>query len=137
MRYPIKITNHFLVGPLIKILGCKPETSYAEIDGSDLHIRMGIWFDATIPLAEIASVAPSDWPWWGGLGVKMIKEGVAVVGSTEGITAIRLKSPRHLRILVSVLSSRLLLSLEDRDGFIRALCEASRVEPSPHIPFSL
>jgi hypothetical protein len=50
---------------------------------------MGRWFHERIPLDQIAAVAPSNWPWWGGLGVKLHHHGIGVVGSTDGIVNLK------------------------------------------------
>jgi hypothetical protein len=45
--------------PLTVPLGMGPKSSTVEISDSDLHVKMGWAFDATIPLASIVSAKPS------------------------------------------------------------------------------
>ena len=135
MRFAMKITDNFLLEPVLHTFGVKPETSYFEIDGGKLEVRMGIWFHESFALDNIARIAPSDWPWWGGLGVKLHHHGVGVVGSTEGVVNVQLKQEQDVNVIVKVKSSQLWLSAEDRDGFLRALGEACHIPVSEHTPF--
>jgi len=136
MRFPISITHNFLLEPMLHVFGVKRESSYVEIGAETLDVRMGVWFHETFPLAQVASMAPSDWPWWGGLGVKLCpNHGVGVVGANEGIVNVKLKSAVKTKVLVTVDCEQLWLSLEDADGFMRALSEAAHVPISAHVPF--
>ncbi|MEP7127197.1 MAG: hypothetical protein ABJE95_40055 [Byssovorax sp.] len=135
MRFALKITDNFLLEPVLHTFGVRPETSYLEIADGKLEVRMGIWFHESFALDNIARVAPSDWPWWGGLGVKLHHHGVGVVGSTEGVVNVQLKQAQDANVVVTVKASQLWLSLEDRDGFLRALGEACHVPVSEHTPF--
>ena len=135
MRFPIKITENFLVEPIMHLFGAKPDVSYVEIENGALRVRMGIWFDETFPLAQIDKIAPSDWPWWGGLGVKLAHHGVGVVGSSEGVVNIKLKTPQKVTAVVKVDCSQIWVSLVEPEGFMRALSEATKVPVSPHEPF--
>ncbi len=137
MRFPLKITEQFILEPVLHLLGVKPESSYVEIADGQLEVRMGIWFHEHLPLADVRQIAPSDWPWWGGLGVKLIPHGVGVIGSLEGVVSIELTSPRKMRVLFPVEVDRLAVSVEDRDGFLAALSQATKLPISPHVPFSM
>jgi hypothetical protein len=135
MRYPISITDNFLLEPVLHTFGVKPESTYTDLEGDYLEVSMGRWFHEKIPLAEIAAIAPSDWPWWGGLGVKLAHHGVGVVGSTEGIVNIKLKKPQKMHVIAVLDVEQLWVSLVDRDGFLKALSEATKLPISPHVPF--
>jgi hypothetical protein len=135
MRYPISITDNFLLEPVLHTFGVKPESTYTDLEADHLEISMGRWFHEKVPLAEIAVIAPSDWPWWGGLGVKLAHHGIGVVGSTEGIVNIKLKKPQKMHAIAVVEVEQLWVSLVDRDGFLKALGEATKLPISPHVPF--
>jgi hypothetical protein len=135
MRFPISITHNFLLEPVLATFGVNRENSFVEIDAESLHVKMGRWFDERVPLSAIAALAPADWPWWGGLGVKLAHHGVAVVGSTEGVVNLRLDPKVKMRVLVSVEAEQLWISLDDRDAFTLALSEAIKKPISPHVPF--
>src|SRR5437763_10925408 len=137
MRFPISITHNLLLEPILHTFGVKKETSYVEIEGGTLHVTMGRWFDEKIPVDRVAQVAPSDWPWWGGLGVKTAPHhGVGVVGSTEGVVNIKLKEKQKMfLVLFHGEVEQLWVSLEDRDGFMKALSEAAHAPIAGHVPF--
>ncbi|MGZ3424027.1 MAG: hypothetical protein ACXWUG_04735 [Polyangiales bacterium] len=135
MRFPLSFTNNLLLETFIKTFGVKRESSFAEIEGGNLHVKMGIWFEEKIPLDQILQVAPSEWPWWGGLGVKLHHHGVGVIGSTEGVVNVKFKQTVRVRAVVGVDVEQLWLSLDDRDGFIKALAEASHATVADHAPF--
>ena len=135
MRFPIKITDNFVLEPIMHTFGAKPEQCFAEIADGALHVSFGRWFDERIPLKTLTSMAPSEWPWWGGLGVKLHGHGVGVVGSIEGVVNLKLSAPQKVTVLVGVECGQLWLSLEDPKGFLSALSEATGVPVSEHAPF--
>lgn len=135
MRFAISITHNFLLEPFMKTMGVSREDSFVELDKDTLHVRMGRWFDEKIPVARIKAIAPSDWPWWGGLGVKLGHHGVGVVGSMDHIVNIKFSDEIRVRVLFEVGVEQMWISLEDRDGFLRALADATGVAVSPHTPF--
>ena len=97
---------------------------------------MGIWFNESFTLDEIKGrSSPSDWPWWGGLGVKLHHHGVGVVGSTEGVVNVALKEPRKVvREVIPSKCTQLWISVEDRDGFLE-LSQASGAPIVEHVSF--
>ena len=135
MRYPISITDNFLLEPILHTFGVKAESSFTDIEGDHLEVSMGRWFHEKIPLGEIAAIAPSAWPWWGGLGVKLAHHGVGVVGSLDGVVNIKLKKPIRMHVIAVVDVEQLWVSLVDRDGFLKALSDATKLPVSPHADF--
>jgi len=136
MRFPIKITENFLIEPIMHTFGAKADVTFVELEGGKLHVKMGGWFDEQLGIDEIASFAPSSWPWWGGLGVKLHHHGVGVVGSTDGVVNVKLKAPRKVSVaLIPVQCEQLWLSLENREGFLEALAAATNLPVSEHSPF--
>jgi hypothetical protein len=102
MRYPIKITENFILEPIMRTTGVTSESSYVELQADAIEVTMGRWFHETIPLSELARISTASWPWWGGLGVKLHHHGVGVVGSTEGVVNLKLKAPRKVHVLAVV-----------------------------------
>ncbi|MFO0556153.1 MAG: hypothetical protein U0271_47690 [Polyangiaceae bacterium] len=135
VRYPISITENFLLEPILHTFGVKDETSYAELHADHLEVSMGKWFHERIPFSEIASLAPSEWPWWGGLGVKLGHHGVGVVGSLDGVVNLKFKKPLEVRVLAQVSVEQMWVSLKDRDSFLQALAEATKLPISEHAKF--
>lgn len=133
MRFALRVTP--LCRPLFAALGMSPRASFVELDSvrGTLHVQSGVWFDEDFSLSEIASVSHSTWPWYGGLGVRLGTGGtVAVVGSLSGVVALRFSRPQRMHVLVSVHRSVLKLSLDDPDGFIRAIEEAKEKDQAAH-----
>jgi hypothetical protein len=89
-----------------------------------LRLRFGWFFDKRISFAEIESVRPGHWPWWGGMGWRSNLVGrIGLVGSYSGIVDISLRRRRWVWLLLPLPCSRLTVSLEDPEGFIAALNE--------------
>jgi hypothetical protein len=140
MRYPIQITKNILIGPMLRGFGVRPDNSHVDLESDALTVRMGMWFNKTIALDDIASMAPmppSEWPLWAGLGVKLTpRHGVGVVASREGIVCLGFKRPQPMGVvIISVDAENLLVSLEDPDGFLRALSQATGLLVSPAVRF--
>lgn len=109
-----------------------PGKSFVELDPErgTLRVQAGIWFEEVFPLSEIVHAAPSTWPWYGGLGVKLgPNDSVALVGSLEGIVAVRFKRPQTMHVILAVHRTELRVSLEEPEAFIRVL-DAARDKAS-------
>lgn len=122
MRFQIRVSGAWR--GVLAVLGMRPSSCFVDLDPErgTIHVKGGIWFDETLPIAEIAAVSPSTWPWYGGLGVKLGPgDAVSVVGSTEGVVAIRFRSPQPMRAVFSVRRPELRVSLEDPEGFMAAV----------------
>jgi hypothetical protein len=135
MRYPIKITENFLMAPVLHTFGVTQDSSFVRLEGGELEVKMGIWFHETLPIAQVSALGPSEWPWWGGLGVKLHHHGVGVVGASENVVNVKFKTPQKVKAVVPVNCEQLWISIVDRDGFLAALSEATKVPVTPHLPF--
>jgi len=135
MRFKLSITHNLLLEPLLHATGVNADTSYADISEGILEVAMGRWFHERIPLSSIATCAPSEWPWYGGLGVKIHHHGIGVVGSTEGIANVKFKQPIKMHAVAVVDSEQIWVSLEDRDAFLAMLSEAAGVPIGPFAKF--
>src|SRR5688572_15650379 len=125
MRFAIRLSS--VMKPVLFAAGVHHDNAYVEIGDGVLHVKMGPWFDETFTMSTIADVKASDWPWYGGLGTKLGPEkgGVGVVGSMDGIVAVRFKAPQPVKLWVIVTDvgvscSELRISLEEPDAFIAA-----------------
>ncbi len=135
MRYEIKITENFLMEPIMAVFGVSQATSFVELGETTLEVKMGIWFHETIPIAAVSALGPSEWPWWAGLGVKLHHHGVGLVGSQENVVNVKFREPQKVTAVVPVSCEQLWISMADRDGFLRKLGEIAKVEVSGHLPF--
>jgi hypothetical protein len=125
MRFPIRISAPWK--PVLTVLGMSAKRSFVDVDvrAGTMRVKCGVWFDETLSLAAITRVEPSSWPWYGGLGVKLGPTGnaVSVVGSLDGVVAIHFAEPQRMRVLITVNRPELRISLEDPEGFMRAIRE--------------
>jgi hypothetical protein len=129
MRYALKITDNLLLEPVMHTFGATPEVCYVEIGNGALEVSMGRWFFEKMQLDEVAKVHRTDWPWYGGLGVRLLGHGtVGVVGSHENIVAVHFKTPQKVHAIVVLECTELRVSLEDPDGFMRELTERCHLE---------
>jgi|HubBroStandDraft_2_1064218.scaffolds.fasta_scaffold746083_1 hypothetical protein len=135
MRFPIKITENFLLEPIMKVFGAGPAQSFVELGEDSFEVQMGIWFHETFPLPVVSAMGPSEWPWWGGLGVKLHHHGIGVVGSTDNVVNVKFTTPQKATAVVRVDCSQLWISLVDREGFLRELSGRTKVAISEHLPF--
>lgn len=135
MRFPIKISDNFLMEAVLKTFGAGPDQSFVDVGAETFEVKMGIWFHESFPISAVAAIGPSEWPWWGGLGVKLHHHGVGVVGSTENVVNVQFKTPQKVTAVVRVECAQLWMSLVDRDGFLKAMSELAKLPISDHLPF--
>lgn len=106
--------------PLLLVGGALPGNSYVEIDGDELHLRFGAFFDHTIPRAQVISAEKRSWPLWRGVGWRGNLSGrVGLIGSTEGVVELELSEP--LRYWGLMRGTRIAVSLEQPELFLAAL----------------
>ena len=135
MRYPLKVTENFLLEPVLYSFGVRGETSHATIADGLLEVQMGTWMHERIPLTEISGLGPATWPWWGGMGIKLAHRGVGLIGAFEGIVNVKLQGPRKVRVVLDVDCSQVWLSLDDPDGFLRELSHETGQPVAERMPF--
>lgn len=137
MRHGIAITRNPLLRPLLALLGISSGNSWVDLDTRGLAVRMGRWFETVVPIADIAAFGPSEWPAWGGYGIKLApRQGVAVVASTEGVVHIALRQPRRMSVvLMSRDAERLWLSVENHEAFLAELSGLTGLPVAPPVGF--
>jgi hypothetical protein len=135
MRFPIKITEAFLFETIMKTFGAGPEQSFVEVGSDSFEVKMGIWFHESFPLSLVSELGPSEWPWWGGLGVKLHHHGIGVIGSTENVVNVKFKTPQKATAVVQVNCQQLWISLVDRAAFLQMMSDKTNVPISDHLPF--
>ncbi|MBI4951848.1 MAG: hypothetical protein HY908_07420 [Myxococcales bacterium] len=104
--------------PLLIIAATKGR-SYVEVDDREVHVVFGL-ADERIPLSAIRGVAPGEWAWYLGGGVRIGGGGIAYVGSTRGIVRLELAEQLPFRVLFK-LTARFgvcTLSLEEPEAFV-------------------
>jgi hypothetical protein len=85
MRYPLagrETLAALTTGSGLIWLGRNLGDAFVEVGETNLRVRLGVLFDESIPLSDIARVSHNEWSIWGGIGVRTLRDMVAVV--TEG-----------------------------------------------------
>lgn len=97
----------------------------ARIADGQLTVGMGILGGARIPIERITRVGSLNWPWWGGLGVRIARGMTAFVASSGRAVVIDLSEPLSVRAPLPWSTRRIAIAAEDVDGLIAAIVEAS------------
>jgi len=117
-RFPVRFTG---LNKGMAALGLNRRNSYVEVTPDELVVRMGWGFQASLPLASVASVAEDHDPVWG-WGVHGWRGVWLVNGSSSGIVRIGFDPPGRARVLGAPVTLRVLrVAVEDPDGLQAAL----------------
>ena len=122
MRYPMRLDLPWR--PLLALFGGTPGRAYVEVTPSTVRFRFGWLFDVTLPRAEILDAQPVKWPWWLGIGWRIVLPSgtVGLIGSLQGVVAVRLRRPQWVRVAFIPWRCRVIcVSLQNPDDFVRAL----------------
>jgi hypothetical protein len=125
MRFAIKRDR--LARPFLSLFGGTSSKSYVEVEPASVRVRFGP-FDERIPREEIIGAARSKWSLLGGVGWRLVSDGVALIGSTSDVVCVKFANRRrvHLLPLISVRASRLYVSVDQPEAFIAALSITSQ-----------
>ena len=112
--------------PLLFLVGLvRDSNSYVAVEGDQLRVRFGWFFNQTFALSDIEIVEPIHWPWYYGLGWRSNLAGlVGVVASFRGVVQIRFRERQRVGGIIPFLKlscDRLAVSLREPDDFIAAL----------------
>ena len=119
VRFAIRFDSWYRV--LSRLLFLPPRACYVEIQGDQVHARMGWAFRSSFPCTVVASISR--------LKSQPISRGVhglagrwLVNGSGEGILVIDLQPAQRAQVMgIPVRLRQLMVSLEDPDGLQRLL----------------
>jgi hypothetical protein len=118
-RFTIRVDP--IIRPLVAAVGGR-SASVVEVGADDVHIRFGRLFDTTLPRSAIATVGPGEWSRLGGLGWRVGRDCVGLVGARKGLVEISLRTPRRFSVaLIPWTASRIVVSVSDPKGLIAAL----------------
>ncbi len=110
-----------LAGGLIW-LGRNLGDAFVELGDEALRVKLGVLFDETISLADIAKVSETRWKIVGGLGVRTnLRDMIAVVTTSGPVAELSFWRPLSLPVIpriYSVRAQRLLVSPEHLETFI-------------------
>ena len=120
-RFPIKRSPWWR--PLLFLFGATAARSYLEVDRERLVARFS-WYRLELTRAQIVAVEPGRWPWWGGIGWRMSRGRLGLIGATAPVLCVRLASPHRTRLLGIPLNLRELYVSVDDPAAVRAALEA-------------
>ncbi|NIR43748.1 MAG: hypothetical protein GWN99_07285 [Gemmatimonadetes bacterium] len=113
------------VGGGLMWLGRNMGDAFVDVGDTKVRVKLGVLFDETIDLTDIARVKTAGWNILGGLGVRTnFKDMVAVVTRTGQVADIRFWRPLRLPVIPKVLhvdAQRLLVSPDHLDSFLTDL----------------
>jgi hypothetical protein len=129
LRFPIRFDNAYSV--LSTALLLPPSSSYVEIEGNDVTVRMGWGFRASFARSAVRSTAPLDKAPLS-RGVHGWRGRWLVNGSGSGILVIDLSPPQRAHVLgFPVRLRQLMVSVEDPLGLSAALGGQGESNASP------
>ena len=129
-RFPVLIRGRWW--PLLMPFGVTQERAFVQVGERELRVCFGPLFDYRFPLEAVERAAPARWPLWAGIGPRVDFRGmVAFVGAYEKTVEVRFKERQRVRMIVPVPCQRLVLSLEDPEGFIAALARRTAMPEMP------
>ena len=106
--------------PFVLVGGATRTNSYVEMDEGIVRIRYGLLFSREIPRSNIESAAPTDWPWYMGVGWRgNLRDMVGLIGSYQGNVELRLGEP--IRVMGFMSCNRVVVSLEEPEAFLAAV----------------
>ncbi len=110
--------------PLLVLFGATRRRSYVVVDDEWVRVRFG-FFAMRFPRERIVSARSVQGGWGYGIGWHTnFVSALILNGSLAGLVELRLTPPEHRRLLLlPVRCSRLYVSLEQPDAFLRVLAE--------------
>jgi hypothetical protein len=124
-RFPIR-RSPWAMPFLVPLASGRPA---AVVDGDRLTVRMGLLGRAEVPVRLIAGLGRMDWPWWGGVGVRIARGLVAFVGASGPAAVLELSEPLEVRAPLRWRAARIAIGAEDVDGLMAAIARARGEEP--------
>lgn len=129
-RFPIRRSPWAL--PFLAPLAAR--RPYAEVGDGRVVVSMGALGHADIPVSLIDRVGTMSWPWWGGVGARIVRGLVAFVGASGGtLVLIELSGPLRVRAPLGWTARKIAVGAEDVEGMVAAITAARR-PPSPQAP---
>jgi len=118
------VTEHFPLRPCWATKFLWPLTRgmiAAEVGDGAVRIRLGWLGRAELPVRDVARLSRMNWPWWGGIGARLGRGLVAFTTSWGEAALIEMTAPVDVRAPLRWRTRRVVISVEDVDGFLRAI----------------
>ncbi|MFQ5595819.1 MAG: hypothetical protein ACE5HA_16860 [Anaerolineae bacterium] len=117
--FPIRLDAIWRI-PLL-LITVTPQRAYVALDDQAITFRFG-WLEERIELTEIESVEPMRWRIIYGIGTRIAPgRTLGLVGSWKDVVAIRLRTPRTIKVPFKMDFRRIAASMEEPEVFIEAL----------------
>jgi hypothetical protein len=107
--------------PLLILFGATAARSYVLVEEDSLEVRFG-FFHHRFAREPIMAAHPTEGRWWYGIGWHTdLVHSLMLNGTLKGMVELELRPPELVWLLfLPIRCSRLYLSLEDPEGFVRA-----------------
>ncbi len=106
--------------PMMLVGGATRSNSYVDVTPEAVTFHFGYLFNHTEDREDIQEAKARSWPWWMGIGWRSNLRGlVALVGSYRNVVEVSFES--RSRAFGFLPMNRIAVSLEDPEGFIKAL----------------
>lgn len=102
---------------LVALALLSPLLTHHEITETEIILRQGIWFRATIPFSEVALVEPVEIPVFSNAG---IKGRIILTGTRRKLVSIKLKNRMRFSQLLWRSSDEIIIDITDPEGFVKA-----------------
>jgi hypothetical protein len=102
---------------------------FAEIGDGRVCVKLGWLGRADLEIANIAALSHMRWPWWGGLGVRLGRSMAAFTTAVGDTARVDLIAPVQVRAPLRWRVQRVIISVEDVDGFLAAVARAREADP--------
>ena len=113
-----------------------PGRHFATLGGGLLEVRVGLLGRASVPLRLVTRVSSMNWPWWGGVGVRIGKGLVAFVPASGDAVVVDLSEKLTVKAPFGWSTQRLVIGVEEVAAFTAALDRDRRALPpeDPPVP---
>jgi hypothetical protein len=98
----------------------------ARVGDGEVRIRMGMLGKATVPVGLIERIGQMNWPWWGGVGVRIGRGLVAYVAAAGEATLLELSEEVSVRAPLNWRTRRLVVGVEEPTEFAAAVAAERR-----------
>jgi hypothetical protein len=104
---------------------------FAEVGDGHVRIDFGWLGSADLEIANVARLSRIRWRWWGGLGVRLGRGLAAFTTAPGQVAGIDLIKPVQVRSPMRWRAQRVIISVDDVDGFLDAIARERAAAPEP------
>lgn len=130
-RFQMRIDRGW--APAVLVGGATRSNSYVDVTPEAVTFHFGYFFNHTEDRDDIREAKARRWPWWMGIGWRSNLRGlVGLVGSYRNVVEVSFESRSRAWGILPM--NRIAVSVEDPEGFIKALKPAAKAEAKPPAP---